>query len=316
MGTDSTDLTVKCPDFGTNLTLMLCLFYQEALKEFSFSNTAELSGILQSTFSSSVLTKAKLEQIILTLNANPMAVFMAQFFALNLVKLHLSSINLLEEDLLSMILHWEVASGKIAIEPELLELKKLCKDKTLFLNLGYGPLIDQENSITEWLTRAKELNVFRDAVFKMIKDFKGTSTQKLETMFYLTRLKADNVHTLILKVIQLLDKISGNKEMLKKFQNGKFHQIDKQIESIFKNEPAVKTIFEKLKASKNLEADIANLMLKISDESSSELFRVNSCAKCGYKLFQNNERDKNEGIGLILLEISNGRYLEVSFCQS
>jgi hypothetical protein len=245
-----------------------------------------------------------------------MVLLMAQFMALNLVKLHLSSIKPLEEDLLSMILHWEVASGKIVIEPELLELKKLCKDKKLFLKLGFGPLIEQESSINEWLTKAKEEEVFRNYVQEEAKSFKGTPNQKLTTMFSLIRYRSDIVHVLILKVIQLFDKMSGNKEMLKKFQNGKFHQIDKQIESIIKNEPEVKKMFEKLKASKNLEAYITSLMLKMFDDSSSEMFRVSSCTKCGYKLFQNNERDKNEGIGLILLEISNGRYLEVSFCQS
>jgi hypothetical protein len=274
---------------------MLCLFYQEALKEFSFSNTAELSGILQSTFSSSVLTKAKLEQMILTLYANPIAVFMAQFMALNLIKSHLSSIKPLEEDLLSMILHWEVASGKIVIEPELLELKKLCDARKLFLNLGYGPLIEQESSINEWLTQAKDEEIFRHFVQQVAKSFKGTPKQKLEAMNFLIKTKEDVVHALLLKFIQLFDKISGNKEMLKKFESGKFETIDKQIESIIKNEPEVKKMFQKLKASKNLEDDITNLFLKPSEDSHSKMFWDNSCAKCGYKLDPKIGMDKSEG---------------------
>jgi hypothetical protein len=224
-----------------------------------------------------------------------MALLMAQFMVFNLVKLHLSSIKPLEEDLLSMIQHWEVASGKIVIEPELLELKKLCKDKKLFLKLGYGPLIEQENSTNEWLTKAKEEEVFRNYVQEEAKSFKGTPKQKLEAMHFLIKSKSDVVHALLLKFIQLLDKISGNIQMLQKFKRGKFDKIDKQIQSIFKNEPALKTIFEKLKASKNLEEDITNLILSTSEESSSEMFRVNSCAKCGYKLDLNTKMDKNDG---------------------
>ncbi len=227
-----------------------------------------------------------------------MALLMVQFSVINVVKSHLSSINLLEEVLLAMILHWEVAAEKTVTEPELLELKKLCKDKKLFLNLGFGPLIEQESSINEWLSQAKDEEIFRHFVQEVAKSFKGTPKQKEEAMLFLIQFRADIVHVLILKVIQLLNKIAGNKEMLKIFQNGKFHQIDKQIESIFKNEPAVKTIFEKLKASKNLEANISSLLLKTYDEPPSEMFRVNSCTKCKYKSVTNIEMDKNEGIRL------------------
>ncbi len=226
-------------------------------------------------------------------NPNPLAVLIVQFSVLKKVKSHLTSVCPLEDDLLSMILHWEVAARKTVTEPELLELKKLCKDKNLFLKLGYGPLMEQENSITEWLTKSKEEEAFRDAVQKMITDFKGK--EKLPPTFFLTIHKPDVVHALILKVIHLLDKISRNKKMLQKFERGKFHNINKQIESIFKNNSEVKKIFEKVKTSDNLEDDITSLMLKISDESSSELFRVNSCAKCGYKLDPKIGMDKSEG---------------------
>jgi hypothetical protein len=285
------------------------LFHQEALEEISFFETPKLSRILAKNFSLFCVT---IEKETFPTRARAVAKLITHFLALNRVKSHLRSIDPLEEDLLSMILHWEVASGKIVTKPELLELKKLCKNKTLFCNLGYGPLKEQANAIDEWLAQAKDEQVFKNKVQDLTNDFSGTP--KLAAMLFLTIFKADVVHALILKVIQLLNKISENKEMLKKFEQGKFDKIDKQIESIFKNNSEVKKIFEKLKASKNLEADITSLLLKMFDDSSSEMFRVSSCTKCEYKLFQNNERDKNEGIWLILLEISNGRYLEVSFC--
>ncbi len=228
-------------------------------------------------------------------NANPMALLMVQFSVLKKVKSHLTSVCPLEDDLLSMILHWEVAAEKTVTEPELLELKKLCKDKKLFLKLGYGPLMEQETSITEWLTKAKEEKVFKEIVQKRITNITGTQTQKFEVMFYLIQFRADVVHALILKVIQLLDKISGNIKMLQKFESGKFDKFNKQIQSIFKNEPKVKKIFEKLKASKNLEENITDLILSTSEESSSEMFRVYRCPKCVYKLDPKIKMDKNEG---------------------
>jgi hypothetical protein len=224
-----------------------------------------------------------------------MALLMAQFMLFNLVKSHLSSINLLEEDLLSMILHWEVAADKTVTEPELLGLKKLCKDKKLFLNLGFGPFIEQESSINEWLTQAKDEEIFRHFVQEKAKSFKGTPKQKLKAMHFLIQTKADIVHVLILKVIQLLDKISGDPEMLQKFDSGKFDDINQQIETIVNEEPAVKKMFNKLEASKNLEEDITNMIWKISDKSSSEMFQVNSCAKCGYMFDPNIEMGKCEG---------------------
>jgi hypothetical protein len=269
-------------------------FYQEALKEFSFFITTELFGILETTFSSSFLTKAKLEKDP-SLNADPMAVFMVQFSVINVVKSTLSSIGLLEEDLLSMILHWEVEAGKTVTEPELLELKKLCKDKKLFLNLGFGPLIDQENSITEWLTQAKDEEVFRDMVKEMSKDFKGTPEQTYKAMVYLISQNPCAVFTLSHKIIQLFDKISRNIEMVKKFVSGELDDFGKQLLSIFENEPAVKKMFNTLKVSKNLEEDITNMFWKISDDSSSEMFWVNHCTKCGYKLDTKIGMDQNEG---------------------
>jgi hypothetical protein len=219
--------------------------------------------------------------------------YLQLIWGLNAIKLFVRSISSHEEDLLSMILHWEVAARKTVSEPELLELKKLCKDKTLFLKLGCCPLIDQENLINEWITHAKEDEVFRNAVQDIVKYFEGK--KKLEAMFFLIQQNTCVAHTLNLKVIQLVDKISGNKEMLKKFQSGKFHEIDKKIESIFKKEPEVKKMFEKLKASKNLEAEITSLFLKTSDESPSEMFWDNSCAKCGYKLDPKIGMDKPGG---------------------
>jgi hypothetical protein len=97
--------------------------------------------------------------------------------------------------------------------------------------------------------------------------------------------RSDVVHGLILKVIRLLDKIAKDEKKSQNIFDGKFNYINKEIEKIFKNDPAVKILFEQLKASKNLESNIASLMLKTSVESSSEMFWVNDCTlkECGYK---------------------------------
>ncbi len=214
---------------------------------------------------------------------------------LNVVKSHISPFRVLEEDLLSMILHWEFVSKKTETEPELLELKKLCKEKKLFLNLGFGPLIEQENSITEWLYQTKDEQVFKDEVQKVIKNVKGTPTQISAVMLFLIISKADVAHTLNLTIIQLLDDLSSNKEMQKKIELCEFDDINKLIESILEIKPKGNNIFKKLEASKNLEEDITNMIWKISDKSSSEMFQVNSCAKCGYMFDPNIEMGKFEG---------------------
>jgi hypothetical protein len=217
--------------------------------------------------------------------ADSMSEFLHKVLALNGLKSHLRLISQLEKDLLSMIEHWEAAEGKTITDPELLALKKLCKDKYLFQHLGYGPLIKQENSISKWLTKAKEEQVFTKRVKKISADFKGK--EKLGAMFSVIIYKADVVHGLILKVIQLLDKIAKDEKKSKDIFNRKFNYINKEIEKIFKNDPVVKILFEKLTASENLKDDITSLMLKTSDKSSSEMFWVNDCATCGYKFDPN-----------------------------
>ncbi len=179
-----------------------------------------------------------------------------------------------------MIQHWEAATGKTITDLELFALKELCKDKNLFQHLGYGALIKQENSISKWLCKAKEEQVFTETVQIMKRDFKGNKKQK--TMFSLIRNRADVVHGLFLKVIQLLDKISEDEGKSKQIFDRKFKYINKEIEKIFKNDPSVKIIFEKLKASKNLECDITSLILKTTVGSSLEMFRVDDCKHCSY----------------------------------
>ncbi len=193
----------------------------------------------------------------------------------------MNSIGQFEKDLLSMIQHWEAAAGKTVRDSELLALKRLCQDKKLFQYLDFGPLIKQKKTITKWLSGAKNKNAIKDKVQEVRKQFEGK--EKLDALFFLIGFRADVVHGLIVKVIQLLDKISKNEEKSNYIFYGKFNYINKEIKKIFQNDPAVKILFEKLKASENLESDITSLMLKTSNESPSEMFWVNDCAKCDYK---------------------------------
>ncbi len=285
------------------------------MTDFNFFKTTALFGILETTFSSSFLTKARLEQDP-SLNTDPMAVFAVQFSVINVVKSTLSLTGPLEKNLLSMILHWEVEAGKTVTEPELLKLKKLCEDKNLFLKLGFGPLIEQENPITQWLSQAKDEEVFKDMVKEMSKDFKGTPAQTFKAMCFLISLNPFAFHTFELKIIQLLDEMSRNNEMVKKFLSGELEDFYKQFVSILENEPAVKKMFNTLEASKNLEEDITNMIWKISDISSSEMFRVNSCAKCGYMFDPNIEMGKCEGKNYSYLSVCLSVYTPVFYKPS
>ncbi len=186
----------------------------------------------------------------------------------------------LEKYFLSMIQHWEIATKKTVTGSELLALKKLCQDRNLFQHLGCGSLIQQENSINEWLSKAGEEQVFKEKVQEISSGFKGK--QKFNTMFVLIRSRADVSHGLSLKVIQLLDRISKDERKSKDICDGKFDEIDTDILEIITQDPAAMKLYNKLVTSKNLESDIASLLLKTSDESSNKMFRVDDCKHCGY----------------------------------
>jgi tetratricopeptide (TPR) repeat protein len=209
-----------------------------------------------------------------------MAKLLHKYLALNAVNSYLRLISRLEKELLSMIQHWEAATGKNVTDPELIALKKLCKDKDLFQHLGFGPLIKQQKSISKWLSNAKNKKVFKEKVQEMNEQFERK--EKLKAMFSVIIYKADVVHGLILKVIQLLDKISEDEEKSKQIFDGEFYEIDKEIFEIVTHDPAVIELLNKLVTSKNLEPEIASLMLKTTDESSSEMFRVDDCKHCSY----------------------------------
>jgi hypothetical protein len=183
-----------------------------------------------------------------------------------------------------MIQHWEKATGKTVTDPELKKLTELCKKKNLFHHLGFNPLIEQKNSIIEWLCQAKEDEVFKKTVEAEIKDLKGKEKKRIFlAKLLLIRYKTDIVHFLTLKVIQLLDEMSEDDNKSRNFLNGNFHDIDSKIFTIINQDPEVIKLFKNLEASKNLEDDIASLMLKTSAESSSKMFWVKDCPKCGYK---------------------------------
>jgi hypothetical protein len=226
-----------------------------------------------------------LEKFILSLltfsKTIPLTSLLKHYLIFNGVNSHLRSIGQFEKDLLSMIQHWEAAAGKTVSDSELLALKKLCKGRNLLQHLGYGPLIKQKKPISKWLSSAKSKIVIKEKVQEVRKQFEGK--EKLNALFFLIGFRADVLHGLILKVIQLLDKISKNEEQSNNIYDGKFDDINMRILILIEQDSEVKNFAEELEASKNLEDDITSLMLKTSDKSSSEMFWVSDCATCGYK---------------------------------
>jgi tetratricopeptide (TPR) repeat protein len=179
-----------------------------------------------------------------------------------------------------MIQHWEAATGKTVTGSELLELKKLCQDGDLFLDLGFDTLIKQEKSILKWLSNAGEEQVFMELVQVLSANIKGN--KKTEALFFLTIYLSDFAHGLVLKVIQVLDKISKDEEKSKCIFDEKFDQINNEIFEIVTQDPAAMKLLNKLERSNNLKSDIASLLLKSIGKSSSNMFRVDNCKHCGY----------------------------------
>jgi hypothetical protein len=206
-----------------------------------------------------------------------------QFLYLNWLKSQLSSLGQLEKDCLSMIQHWEVAAKKKVSNPELLALQKLCEDQKVFRHLGFGPFIKQENSIRKWLCKAREKEVLKKEVQELIKRLEKEGKEKSVAMLRLIENRADVVHGLVLKVIQLLERMSEEKKKSTNFVDGKFHYINREIAKIINEDSGVKNLFDKLETSKNLEVDIASLMMKMFDDNVCKMFQVNTCEMCSYK---------------------------------